>query len=90
MKNTEVIPNWVRLTILSDETNSDTTLTSTCSTADTMNVSLTVRRQVVIKHNIDRGNIQTSGGHIRGDKNISAAGAEFTQGTETGGLRELA
>lgn len=73
-----------------DETERATRLASTSSTTDTMNISFTILRKVVVDDDINIGNIKTTSGDVSSDKDVARASAELVEGSKTGGLRKLA
>ncbi|KAI6777193.1 hypothetical protein HG530_001138 [Fusarium avenaceum] len=60
---------WVFLELLA-ESGFDA-LTSTSGTSDSMDVGLRVLGKVVVEDNVDRGDIQTTGGDIGSNQDIS-------------------
>lgn len=76
--------------ILGDERNRMPGLPGPRRPAHAVDVRLTIRRQIEIKHDIDGRDIQTAGSHISRDEDLPAAGAKLAEGAEAGGLGELA
>ena len=58
--------------------------------SDAVDVGFAVGGEVEVDDDIDGGDVETTGGDVGGNEDVAAAGTEFTESAEAGGLRELA
>ena len=79
-----------RTVILCHQRNGHAALPCARGAAHAVHIRRAVARQVVINYPVHARDIEAAGGNVGRDEDVARSGAEFIEGTQAGGLGELA